>query len=366
VGAGVFGAALGRHLAGQGWDITLVDAQPPGHARAASGGDSRLIRYGHGDEVWYTRSARRARELWQEVGAEAGRDLLVESGVVWLAHREEGWESETERVLRAEAIPVERLDPDELRSLFPSLEVGDLAFGVLEPDAGVLRAREATAVLAAQARDRGARLFTGTARPAGAAVEVDGNRLEADRIVWACGAWLARLFPGLLSLRVTRQENLYLGAPFPWSTPPLPAWVDYDEAFYGLGDLDGHGVKVAADDEGPPFDPESGGRALSPADEQVVRERVRRRFPALAEAPVVGGQVCQYALTPDTHFVVAPHPEHEDVWILGGGSGHGFKHGPALAEYVAACLQGSEQPHERFALGPRQPRPGLRSSAGHR
>jgi glycine/D-amino acid oxidase-like deaminating enzyme len=62
--------------------------------------------------------------------------------------------------------------------------------------------------------------------------------------------------------------------------------------------------------------------------------------------------------------VIAPHPEHEDVWILGGGSGHGFKHGPALAEYVAACLQGDEMPHERFGLGAREQRRGLRSSAG--
>jgi sarcosine oxidase len=193
---------------------------------------------------------------------------------------------------------------------------------------------------------------------------VDAERLSADRVVWACGAWLAQLFPGLVPLKVTRQENFYLGASIAWTTPPVPAWVDYDEAFYGLGDLDGRGVKAAADLEGPPFDPETGSRLPSAAEERAVRERIDRRFPPLRDAPAVGAHVCQYALTPDTNFIVAPHPEHEGVWILGGGSGHGFKHGPALARYVAACLEGSEEPDERFALGERTSRRGLRSSAG--
>jgi sarcosine oxidase len=363
VGAGVFGASLARELADGGWEVTLVDRCPPGHARAASGGDSRLIRCGHGDERWYTRSARRARTLWREIEAEARRELLFECGVVWLAHREGAWEEDTERALRDEGIPVERLGLDDLSSLFPSFDADGLVYGMLEPEGGVLRAREATAVVADQARARGARFVAGTAMPAGTEVDVDGRLLGADCVVWACGAWLAQLFPGLVPLKVTRQETFYLGAPIAWATPPLPAWVDYDEAVYGHGDLDGRGVKIACDHEGPPFDPESEPRAPTPEEERHVREPVGHRFPALREAPLVGAQVCQYALTPDTHFVFAPHPEHDGVWILGGGSGHGFKHGPALAEYVARCVEGREEPDERLGLGPRAPLAGFRASA---
>ncbi len=366
VGAGVFGASLARELAGHDWDVTLVDRYPPGHVRAASGGDSRLIRCAHGVDRWYTRSARRAIGLWRDIEAEAGRELLVASGVLWLAHRDDGWEAESEQVLREEGIPVERLTPAEATVLFPSFDPDGLSFLLLETESGVLRAREATAVLAAQAQARGARFLGGTARPAGTAVDVEGVVLTADRVVWACGGWLARIFPGLVRLEITRQENLYFGAPIAWSTPPLPAWVDYDEAHYGLGDLDGRGVKAASDREGDPFDPDSSPRLSSPDEEHIVRRYLERRFPALADAPLVGGHVCQYSLTPDTNFVIAPHPDHEDVWIFGGGSGHGFKHGPALAQYVTALLEGKESPDERFGLGPRSERRNLRSAVSIR
>jgi sarcosine oxidase len=366
VGAGVFGSALARELAGSGWKVTLVDRFPPGHARAASGGESRLIRCAHGADRWYTRSARRAFGLWREVEAEAERELLVAAGVLWLARREDGWEVESERALREEGIPVERLEPREAGRLFPSFDPEGLAFCLLEPEAGVLRAKEATVALAVQAQARGARFLGGTARPAGAHVDVDGTMLAADRVVWACGAWLAGLFPDLVRLDVTRQENSFLGAPISWGTPPVPAWIDYDEAFYGLGDLDGRGFKAASDREGAPIDPDSATRLPSPAVERTVRAYVERRFPALRGAPLVGAHVCQYSLTPDTNFLIAPHPEHEGVWILGGGSGHGFKHGPALARYVAALLEGREPADERFGLGPRGERRNLRSAVSVR
>jgi sarcosine oxidase len=143
----------------------------------------------------------------------------------------------------------------------------------------------------------------------------------------------------------------------------VPGWVDYDRAVYGLGDLDGRGVKVAPDTEGPDFDPDRDPRVTSPEREREARQYIAERFPALAEAPLVGARSCPYSLTPDTNFVIAPHPDHERVWLLGGGSGHGFKHGPALAEYVAGLLEGHHPPDERFALGARgQPAPNLRTA----
>ena len=78
----------------------------------------------------------------------------------------------------------------------------------------------------------------------------------------------------------------------------------------------------------------------------------RHRFPALADAPLVGHRACQYEITPDMHFVMAPHPDHDGrVWLLGGGSGHGFKHGPALAERFEPWLRGAAEPEPRFGLG---------------
>jgi glycine/D-amino acid oxidase-like deaminating enzyme len=363
VGAGVFGASLARELAGDGWEVTLVDPRRPGHPEAGSGGESRLIRCSHGSDLWYTRSARRARELWRELEGEAGVELLVEAGVCWFARREGGWESDSERVLREEGIPVERLDVSEAARMFPSFAGDDLPFCLFEPEAGVLRAARAVEVLAASAVERGADLVATAARPDGGAVALsDGRRLEADRVVWACGAWLAWLFPELVELRVTRQDIAFFAGGPDWRTPGVPGWVDYDGSFYGLGDLDGAGVKAAPDAEGPPFDPERDRREPSPATEARARDYLRRRFPSLADAPLAGITTCQYELTADTHFLVAPHPAHPHVWLLGGGSGHGFKHGPALAERTAAVLGGHEQPDPRHALGARRSDRGLRTA----
>jgi sarcosine oxidase len=357
VGAGVFGASLARHCARSGWRVTLVERVTPGHVRAASGDESRLIRCGHGDDEWHTRSARRAWALWHEVDPA----LVVPAGIVWLAHRDDGWEAASERTLRRLGIPCERVDP---AALFPSFAGEDVGWALLEPDAGVLRAREATRVLAEQAVAAGADLVLAEARPDGAAVRLDdGRRLEGDRVVWACGAWLPGLFPGVVDVRVTQQDVFYFGAGAAWRTPGVPGWVDYDAAAYGTGDLDGRGVKVCSDVEGPRFDAERGERVPLAEHERLARDVLARRFPGLAGAPLVGTRVCHYELTPDTHFVVAPHPEHgERLWLLGGSSGHGFKHGPALAERLERWLEGTEPPEPRFGLGPRAADRGLRTA----
>lgn len=350
VGAGIFGASLANRLARDGWKVTLYERHAPGHPGAASGGESRLIRYAHGDDAWYARSAWRARDLWRELEAETGRQLLVETGIAWFARSKDGWEARSEQVLRGEGIPFERLDPAAGRELFPSFEPGDLRFILWEPEAGVLRAAEATRATVEAAERAGARLVRET---------VARDSVAADLVVWACGAWLPSLFE--LPIRVTKQDTLYFGADG-WPAAEVPAWVDYDRAIYGHGDLDELGIKVAPDAEGPAFDPEHGERTPSPETEAAARSYLAERFPALGDAPLVHGTVCQYALTTDTNFVIARRPERENEWILGGGSGHGFKHGPALAEYAARVVTGGQEPEAQFGLGPRRRGPSLRTA----
>ncbi|MGH2803610.1 MAG: NAD(P)/FAD-dependent oxidoreductase, partial [Thermoleophilaceae bacterium] len=348
IGAGVFGASLADRLALEGWEVTLVDRFEPGNPRAESGGETRLIRCSHGSDAFYARSARRALELWRELGDH----VLVESGVAWLARREDGWEAKSERVLRAEGIPVERLSPEQGAALFPSLAVDDLAFVLHEPGAGVLRAADGVRALVRRAVANGTLLGQGAARPGGAAALIDGRRLEADAVVWACGAWLAGLFPELVRLRVTSQQLVLFEVPPEWDGP---GWVDFDAAFYGHARVEPYGFKVGPDMDGPEVDPDR--RPPRAAAETIdrAREYLARRFPRLAGAPVASAPGCHYSLTPDGEFVFARHPEHERVWLLGGGSGHGFKHGLALAEHVADVLAGRSQPEPRFALGERVP-----------
>ena len=128
--------------------------------------------------------------------------------------------------------------------------------------------------------------------------------LEADRVVWACGAWLPRLFPGVLELRITQQDVFYFGAGADWRTPGVPGWVDYDGAAYGLGDLDGRGVKVAPDREGPDCDPETRrARCRCPRTSASRATYLAHRFPGAARrAAGRPSRVCQYELTADTQL----------------------------------------------------------------
>jgi glycine/D-amino acid oxidase-like deaminating enzyme len=363
-GAGVFGASVADRLARSGWDVTLVEPFTPGHVRAGSGGESRLIRCAHGEDPWHARLAARAAVLWDELDD----TIRVPAGVAWFAQREDGWEAASERTLRAEGIAVERLDLQQAASLFPSLRCDDLAFVLWEPGAGILRARDGVRALVQRALDHGARLVHARARPDGRAVLLDdgAQRLEADVVVWACGAWLPGLYPELLGdLRITQQDVFFFGADAAWTTPGVPGWVDYDAAAYGLGDLDGRGVKVSPDVEGPPIDAEHGRRVPLPANEHAARAYLEHRFPALARAPLVFTRTCHYEITTDTRFILAPHPEHDGhVWLLGGGSGHGFKHGPALAELVEGWIERRQDPDARFALGPREAATALRTAGG--
>jgi glycine/D-amino acid oxidase-like deaminating enzyme len=348
VGAGVFGASTARELTRRGWDVTLVEQYMPGTVRSASGGDTRLLRFGHGDADWYTRLAVRARRLWIDLQDETRERIWEPVGVAWFESGDGDFTERSERTLAQLGLAAERLTPEEARRLYPSLGGDDLRSVLFEPDAGVLHARRATQLLAA-----GIPSETRRATPADAP--------RADVVVWACGAWLAQTFPGLIELRITRRDVFFFGVDGSWAN--TPGFADYDSAFYGHGDIAGLGMKIASDGPGEDIDPDTLERLPLPESEPIAREYAARRFPALADAPVIGARVCQYALTGDTHFLVAPHPDRADWWLIGGGSGHGFKHGPALGEYVADCIERKREPEPFHALGPRVGHAGLRTAS---
>ena len=348
VGAGVMGASTARELSRRGWDVRVVEQYTPGDVRSGSGGDSRLIRAAHGDVEWYTLMSRRALVLWRELEAETGLELLDQRGIAWFETGDDVFVERSEETLRRLGIPCERLTPEESRRLYPSLGVDDLRSTLFEPEGGLLRARRATRALA-----RDLRIETARATPA--------KPPEADVVVWACGAWLRKLFPEIVDQRISRRDEFFFGAPGNWSGSP--GFCDYAGPYYGHGELDGLGMKVSYDGPGEEIDPDPLERIPDPKSEALARAYLAKRFPALEAAPLVAARVCQYDLTTDSNFLFARHPEHDNWWLLGGGSGHGFKHGPALAEYVADCVEGSCQPESFHALGPRSGSAGLRSAA---
>jgi glycine/D-amino acid oxidase-like deaminating enzyme len=352
VGAGVTGASVARELARRGAAVTLAEQYAPGTVRSASGGDTRLLRAAHGDEEWYTRLAWRSRSLWLELEEEAGTRIWEPTGLAWFARRADGFEERSIANLDRAGIPHEWRTPDEAAALFPSLGLGDLHGVLWEPEAGVLHARRATQLLAADAERHGARTVAGRIVP--------GDEPAYDVVVWACGAWLPALFPAEVDVRVERRDVFFFGGDASWRD--TPGFVDYDSGFYGHGDVAGLGVKIAPDFPSAEVDPDTLDRFPLREREDAARTYIATRFPALAGAPVIGARVCQYDLSADTHFVFGRHPERSSWWLFGGGSGHGFKHGPALAEYIADCIEGRCSPELFHTLGERSGVAGLRSA----
>lgn len=364
IGAGVFGVWTAYQLSRGGASVLLLDAYGPGNSRASSGGESRIMRLGYGPDEIYTRSAQRSLKLWQEffAGCDTETQLFHESGVLWLAREHDPYCEATLTTLEAVGASCERLNRAELSERFPQLDFVDVAWGILESKAGVLMARRAVQALALKARSNGADyLDEAIAAPV---VNRDlrtssGRQINAEHFVFACGPWLPKLFPELLGelIYVTRQEVFFLGVP-PGSDlfkpHRLPAWIDFNDLVYGLPNIDRRGFKIAIDAHGPPFDPDHGQRIVSPQSTTAIREYVARRVPLLVNAPVTETRVCQYENTSNGDFLIDRHPDLKNVWLVGGGSGHGFKHGPAVGEYVTAMIAGSGKPEPRFSLATKE------------
>ncbi len=353
VGAGVFGAAAADALAARGWDVCVVEQYAPGNARGSSGDRTRLLRLGHGefgeaDDLRYIRSAAQGIELWRALDAESGAGLLVPSGLVWLAAGGGGPEDLVARRMDAAGASYERLTPAETAALFPGMAVDDLAFSLYEPAACVIRAGAAVDALLRRA---GARLVLDRARPAGprAVALTDGVR-TADAVVWACGAWLGALWPELAPVRPSWQDVLHWAAPPAWRDGP--AWFDERAALYGFPDVDGLGIKAVSHQPGRAFDVDRDARVPDPDMAAEVAAYLGRRFPPLAGAGLLWARVMPYEMTPDGHFVAGP-ADVDGHWVLGGGSGHGFKHAPALGAHVADLVEGAAEVVPMWRPGPR-------------
>lgn len=361
VGAGCFGAWAAHHLARAGRSVLLLDAFGPASVRASSGGETRILRAAYGAAEVYARFARRSRELWRALEAELALPLYIETGVLWLARAEDDGEAErSAATFDGLGVPYERLELAEVRRRFPQLEPSGYGWALWESEAGALYARRAVQGLVARLAASGVDVADARIEPVPAGSgrlewieSTAGARFAARDFVFACGPWLGKVFPDRLGSRlfVTRQAVCYFGRPpgdGRFLEPALPVWLEDGERMYGFPDLEGRGVKVAQDLHGPPFDPDAGDRRVTEEEAAQARSFVERLMPALRGAPLVAAEVCQYENTSSGDFLIDRHPARENVWWLGGGSGHGFKHGPAVGEHLAQHLLHGSNLDPRF------------------
>ncbi len=363
VGAGVFGSWIAHELQRSGKRVLLIDAYGPGNARSSSGGMTRVIRIGYGDHDIYGRWSLRSLEKWRELFRQAAyASLFQPSGVLWLAREQDPLTMKSLATLQKLGVPHERLSRSELEKRWPQIDYGPITWAIHEPESGFLMAFHAVQAVVRWARYLGCEYLAARVAPPAspgrrlAALKTDkGETVSAGTYVFACGPWLPKLFPKILGDKffTTRQEVFYLGPPAGeerFGVGAIPVWADFAEEIYGLPDFKGRGFKIAPDRHGPPVDPDSLERVVSPDTAARVLDYARRRFPALAGSPIVGSEVCQYTNTSNGDFLIDRHPRLDNVWLAGGGSGHGFKHGPAIGEYVAARIDDGGPVEPRFSL----------------
>lgn len=356
VGAGAFGGWTALELQERGAKVTLVDVWGAGNPRASSGDESRLIRASYGAREIYTRWATEAFDLWHQRQEEFGRRMIYANGSL--------------RVMRAPELAAQRavfdklgltyelLTPDEVHRRWPQIRYDDAETVVYEPGGGIVKARESMIAVAEVFEKKGGTLRIGHALPGQGAggrlstVLVDGQPLSAGAFVFATGPWLPKTLPSVMGdkVRTPRRELFYIGSPahdrrYRWEH--LPNLADLDT--YTASDVD-YGVKIAARLADTPIDPDETERMTSPFLAQQVLEYVAKRMPGLVGQPIVASRVCQTENSDNGHFIIDVHPEFQNAWIAGGGSGHAFKMGPVLGRYVADRVGGLPQSPELQSL----------------
>jgi monomeric sarcosine oxidase len=362
IGAGVFGAWTAWHLQRAGQRVLLIDKYGPASARASSGGETRVIRMAYGPNEIYTRMAHRSLRQWKDFFARiAHTELFRETGVLWLATAADAAAVQSVAMLERIGIPHQVLDGDALAQRYPQIAIPPGGWAIFEPESGGLLARRAVLAVVEDTLRGGAGLCIDTVlAPVGdvhlANLKTEsGDTIGADRFVFACGPWLGSVLPEILGGRIfpTRQEVFYFGAAAGdrrFASPALPIWLDSGHDYYGCPNIEGRGFKIAHDAHGEAIDPDSAERLPCPMRIAHAREFLARRFPALTAAPLLGAEVCQYENTSNGDFVIDRHPAFDNAWIVGGGSGHGFKHGPAVGQYLTERMLGDGLVEPRFSL----------------
>lgn len=356
VGAGAFGGWTALHLRKLGAEVELLDEWGAGNTLSSSGGKTRVIRSIYGSDRVYSEMVKRSFELWEALDASAAEKLYVPTGVLWMLRGDDAYVRAALPIVRGLGFTVDQLTLADAARRYPQIDFRGVRSVWLEHRAGALFSRRACRAVLDAFEKAGGRYRTAAVTPGriangamSAPRTADGGSVEADVYVFACGPWLGKLFPDVIgsAVRPTRQEVYYFQPPSDrYHVGKLPIWIDFGPRIvYGMPGIDGEWFKIADDTRGETIDPTKMKRVASPQGIERARKFLGERFPELAKAPLLSAEVCQYENSPDGNLIVDRHPHAKNVWLLGGGSGHGFKLSPAVGEIAArAVLEGKEVP----------------------
>ena len=359
VGAGAFGGWTALYLREMGHSVTLIDQYGPGNSRATSGGETRQIRAVYGEREIYTKWVIEAFDRWQAREAEWGKQLFFRTGQISLAPDWTHELTETRKVFDRLGVTYEVVPAGDLARRYPQMRTADFGAAMYTPGTGVLKAREGCLAVAQAFEKKGGRSITAKvelgARSGATLQDItlsSGQRVSAQTFVFACGPWLAKVFPSVMAkkLETPRRAVFFYGTPpgdERFTAPNFPTWSL--PGAYGFPSIEGKGFKIAPTFDHVLVDPDTQEHTLTAEEIRLGREFLAKWFPDLARQPLVDARICQREDSVDEHFIVDQHPELANVWMVGGGSGHGYKHGIMLGDYVAHRVTGRDRNPELAA-----------------
>ncbi len=345
VGLGVMGSAAAYQLAKRGQKVLGIDGYEPGHIRGSSHGESRIIRQAYHEAPDYVPLIRRAYDQWREVESEAGTQLLFVNGGLIVGAPDGRTVQGTMRSGELYGLPYEPLSAREVGKRYPGVTLPDDLMAVLEPNAGYLLASEGVKVFQDLAKQHGATLrFAEQVVRWGVEgqsvwVETGGATYRAERLVIAAGPWSGKVLADLgLPLTVQRVPNAHFRSvrhdQFDGATAPVFSLLMPEGHFYAIPGSKEIGFKIGRHDSLPTVDPDVVQPAVSDAEIAMFQNLLGRYLPG-ANGPVIDTLTCLYTMTPDKHFIIDQHPEHEQVVFGCGFSGHGYKFAPVIGEILA-------------------------------
>lgn len=360
VGGGIAGTMTALDLQRRGNQVTLIDRWEPGHARAASSDYNRVIRAISGKDEFYTRWARESRLRWLEMQAETGQNLMYECGALILATEgHSDWEDATAATFDKVGVPYYKFDKADIAARFPQFRVPEIKYALYEPEAGMLMAHRCVITGIDLFKESGGIVKRGhVTTDASEKPLLDGKPLEADVIVISTGAWMSEMFP-----KTIKPISSIIGLPVFYTSTPngsdafdkekMPCWIDHGQNSFGIPSSEGSGIKamIAIPEK---IDLDNDERLIRREALARTQSYIKHRFPLLEGEKVVDSKFNQIIMTPDTHFVVDWHPEHQNVLFAGGCSGHLFKHGPIFGEFVSGVAMGDYGTADRFKVAGRK------------
>jgi sarcosine oxidase len=363
-GVGGMGSAAAYELARRGRRVLALEQFALGHDRGSSHGLTRIIRRAYYEHPDYVPLVCRAFERWYDLEQRTGRHLLTECPCLSIGPPDSRLITGVRESADRHRLPIEDLSAADLRRRYPAFRFDDGYVGVLERTAGFLYVDDCVRAYAQEAVRLGAELrenepvLSWEATASGVSVQTAKGRYAAGRLVLTAGPWAGRLLrqwgrPLTVMRQVpqwfgTRDDRLFRRDVFPLYIAEVPAGH-----FYGFPLLGPEGVKVAQH-YGAPELPGPDAIRYEPTadDEPPVRAFLRAHLPA-ADGPCNRASVCLYTLTPDRHFVIDLHPEHPNVALAAGFSGHGFKFASVVGEVLADLAENgrTELPVGMFRVG---------------